>query len=86
MPRIYTSRNDPLDFCLQHFPVEEVAEQRYGHLGDGPDGRGNCFAYDAEHPWYEGDYKCVICKRPLTRADTIAPDTHYKRWIYCRPN
>jgi hypothetical protein len=32
MPRIYDSANDPLDFCLRHFPSEEVAERRYGNV------------------------------------------------------
>lgn len=70
--RIYTSASDPLDFCLRHAPTEEAAEKRYGNVGDGPDGRGNCFAYDAEHPAYsdlDDDYRCVQCKRVLTDAD-----------------
>lgn len=70
MPRIYTSTNDPLDFCLIHFPKEVDALRRYGNIGDGPDGRGNCFGWDAEHPDYEGeDYNCHICKVRLTEAD-----------------
>ena len=43
--RIYTSANDPLDFCKRHFPSEAAAELRYGNLGAGPDRRGNCFAW-----------------------------------------
>lgn len=70
MPRIYTSASDPLDFCRRHFPVEATAEHQWGHVGDGPDGRGNCFGYDAEHPDYSGeDYRCRTCGRLLTEAD-----------------
>jgi hypothetical protein len=70
MPRIYTSVSDPLDFCQRCFPNEEVAERKYGHLGDGPDGRGNCFGWAAEHPPYsETDYECETCRRPLTDRD-----------------
>ena len=70
MPRIYTSASDPLDFCRPHFPSEATAMKRYGHVGDGPDGRGNCFGYDAEHPDYEGEgYHCRTCKKVLTEQD-----------------
>lgn len=51
MPRIYTSQSDPLDFCLACFPSEDEAREQYGNLGDGPDGRGNCFSYEeGAHP------------------------------------
>jgi hypothetical protein len=70
MARIYTSQSDPLDFCNVHFPKsEEIAFKKYGNLGDGPDGRGNCFGYDADHPSYDDDpgwYRCEICKKKLT--------------------
>ena len=74
MPRIYTSANDPLDFCQSHYPrTEEAALRTYGNVGDGPDGRGNCFDYDQDgsnHPPYEDlDYKCVVCRRHLTETD-----------------
>ena len=71
MPRIYDSRSNPLDFCKRHFPRKEsIAFTKYGHLGDGPDNRGNCFGYDAEHPDYEGTgYKCEVCKKKLTGDD-----------------
>lgn len=71
MPRIYTSTSDPIDFCNKCFPNEKSAYNRYGFLGDGPDGRGNCFAYDAEHPPYEddGDYKCEKCNATLRARD-----------------
>lgn len=65
--RLYTSASDPIDFCKVHFPkTEEAAFKLYGHDGDGPDGRGNCFGYDTEHPdyCYEG-YTCHACKKPL---------------------
>lgn len=75
MPRIYTSTSDPVDFCRRHFPLsEEHAFEKYGHLGDGPDGRGNCFGYDEDHPDYEADrfafpYRCAVCQRVLRDAD-----------------
>lgn len=70
MPRIYTSRSDPMDFCRVHFPAEEEAFDRYGYLGDGPDGRGNCFGYDDDHPAYEDeDYDCAICGKRLREED-----------------
>jgi len=72
MPRIYTSQSEPLDFCLDCFPLEAAAALIYGNLGDGPDGRGNCFAYDAAHPNYEDDpgfYVCEICGEVLTSRD-----------------
>ena len=73
MPRIYDSANDPLDFCVRHFPSNEVAERRYANVrvtGQGPDGRGNCYARDAEHPDYGGDeYRCHTCKKHLTEED-----------------
>ena len=68
--RIYASNNDPLDFCRSCFPSEAEAEQDYANLGDGPDGRGNCFAHDAEHPDYScDDYSCTNCGRRLTEVD-----------------
>lgn len=73
MPRIYDSASNPLDFCSSHMPLEQIAERRYGNVaktGNGPDGRGNCFGYDAEHPDYDGeDYKCTSCKKRLTSDD-----------------
>ncbi len=70
MPRIYTSCNDPLDFCMKCFPSEAKALERYGNVGDGPDGRGNCFDWDADHPDYEfSGYKCKSCRKLLTEAD-----------------
>lgn len=68
--RIYTSANDPLDFCQDCFPSEAHAESEYGNVGDGPDGRGNCFGYNEDHPPYDTtDYRCVICREPLTSED-----------------
>lgn len=70
MPRIYTSANDPLDFCLKCFPKAESAVNKYGDVGEGPDNRGNCFDYDADHPDYEGiDYKCYNCGKTLKEKD-----------------
>jgi hypothetical protein len=70
MPRIYTSRNDPVNFCRKCFPEEKKASEMYENLGDGPDGRGNCFAYDAAHPDYSGEeYKCAKCRKLLDDSD-----------------
>jgi hypothetical protein len=70
--RIYTSANDPYDFCVGCRPTEDEAEEKYGAMGDGPDGRGNCFAYDAEHPPYQDFdcyYQCDECGEWLTDED-----------------
>ncbi len=68
--RIYTSASEPLDFCIYCKPGEATAKTDYGNEGDGPDGRGNCFAYDAEHPDYEdGGFYCEICGEELTWQD-----------------
>ncbi len=70
MPRIYTSANDPLDFCSLCWPTEKVAKEDYANVGDGPDGRGNCFGYGEEHPGYEGEgYRCEICEIELEAKD-----------------
>lgn len=70
MPRIYTSTSDPLDFCKRCFPNEVSAKKKYGNIGDGPDGRGNCFSHDDEHPPYEDlDYDCETCGKRLTVKD-----------------
>lgn len=73
MPRIYDSASNPIDFCMRHFPNELLAKQRYGDVrktGEGPDGRGNCYGYDEDHPPYSDDtYRCHACKRKLTDAD-----------------
>lgn len=72
MPRIYTSASDPIDFCKKHFPSEADAEEEFGDVGDGPDDRGNCFAYEAEHPPYDdlvGEYTCEVCNCELTAED-----------------
>jgi hypothetical protein len=73
VPRIYDSSNDPIDFCREDYPEEADAEEQYGDVaktGAGPDGRGNCFSYDAEHPAYEGEcYHCVTCGKLLDSDD-----------------
>lgn len=71
MPRIYNSRSEPLDFCQRCFPKTEAeAYEVYGKLGDGPDGRGNCFSYDDEHPDYDYcDYICENCGMVLRNED-----------------
>lgn len=75
MPRINTSASDPIDFCKRHMPSEHRAEVFFGNIrkfGEGPDGRGNCFGYDDEHPDYEDSehvYRCHVCKKRLTAED-----------------
>lgn len=71
MGRIYTSESEPVDLCRTHFPRnEERARREFGNLGDGPDGRGNCFAYDADHPPYaDDDYRCAVCGVSLGDGD-----------------
>lgn len=73
MPRIYRSDNEPLDFCKRCFPKEAEAEEEYADVsawGEGPDKRGNCFAYGAEHPPYsETDYTCLNCAKLLSERD-----------------
>lgn len=70
MPRIYDSANNPINFCTDCFPSEPDAQDEYGDVGDGPDGRGNCFAYEAEHPDYDyEEYTCEKCGKLLTSDD-----------------
>lgn len=72
MPRIYTSESNPLDFCRICFPSLVDALEDYGDLGDGPDGRGNCFGYACPHPPYgdtDGEYACEDCGKLLTDRD-----------------
>jgi hypothetical protein len=70
MPRIYTSTSDPVDFCKACFPDALLAQARYAHVGDGPDGRGNCYEWNADHPAYEDtDYTCESCGKPLRIRD-----------------
>jgi hypothetical protein len=72
MPRIYDSASNPWDLCQECWDIagyndEEVAFQDFGNRGDGPDGRGNCFGWDDDHPSYDGDkYYCCICGVRLT--------------------
>ena len=75
MPRIRASDNDPLDFCLKCFPEEKHAEEDFGSVGDGPDGRGNCYFYDDDHPDYGGeDYHCRSCNKLLNSRDNYKGD------------
>jgi hypothetical protein len=68
--RIRDSQSDPYDFCPDCFPSEAEALDEYGDNGDGPDGRGNCFCYDDEHPGYDCDeYTCHTCGRQLEPGD-----------------
>ena len=77
MPRIYDSFGDPIDYCRSGFPTLQEARALHDNPEDlpeeelGPDGRGNCFAYNAEHPPYQGEgYKCFDCGVTLTDDDT----------------
>jgi hypothetical protein len=72
--RLYTSTADPIDLCRRCAAglTDAEAFDRWGHDGDGPDDRGNCFAFDVEHPPYddgEMHYTCDDCGRPLTLRD-----------------
>jgi len=70
MPRIYTSASDPIDFCNRCFPSNARAKEQYYNVGHGPDGRGNCFEYQADHPDYAGEsYTCTKCGKLLTTKD-----------------
>lgn len=70
MPRVYTSQSDPVDFCKKCFPDEQEAIEKYGDIGNGPDGRGNCFEHNADHPPYEGEeYDCELCRKRLNKRD-----------------
>ena len=71
MPRIYNSASEPVDFCKRCFPkTEEKAFAKYGNVGEGPDGRGNCFGYEDDHPSYsDTDYTCEVCGKALTDKD-----------------
>lgn len=73
MPRIYDSASNPHDFCEDCFPTPGEADEEFGDVGDGPDGRGNCYGYDTEHPPYNTGldipYKCEHCGRPLDLRD-----------------
>jgi hypothetical protein len=75
MPRICTSNSEPRDFCQTCFPSEALAYAQYGYMGDGPDGRGNCFEHDTDHPNYDDEemgYVCEMCHTPLTAEDNHA--------------
>jgi len=70
MPRICDSASNPIDFCKACLPDCETAEEEFGNKGDGPDGRGNCFEYDTDHPDYDGEgYTCESCNKLLTSRD-----------------
>ena len=73
MPRIYDSASNPLDYCKRDFPASEAdARALFGtaNVGEGPDGRGDCFSYNDEHPDYgQDEYTCEACGRSLTERD-----------------
>ena len=80
--RIYDSEWNAVDLCKNCIPTEQEARKKYGVGPDGPDGRGNCFEYDAEHPWFfngwndeeddwiaDDGYDCAECGDRLTQSD-----------------
>jgi hypothetical protein len=73
MPRIYASNSDPIDYCRRCFPQDYALGYVLHGLvetGAGPDGRGDCFGYDCDHPEYtDTDYDCHKCGKRLTSAD-----------------
>lgn len=67
MPRIYDSESNPVDYCYKCFPKTKAKAYAIHGGGEGPDDRGDCFSYDAEHPdygWCE-DYECEKCGKVL---------------------
>ena len=74
MPRIYDSASNPVDYCRRCFPkTEKVAQALHGiesGAGEGPDERGDCFDFNADHPDYDSwQYACDECGKRLNRAD-----------------
>lgn len=71
MPRIYSSRSNPFDYCVKCFPKTVAkAITLHGNDGNGPDGRGNCFGYEEAHPDYQDEgYRCEKCNAILTERD-----------------
>jgi len=80
--RIYNSEAGAIDLCRDCWPTEAEAIEKYAKGPDGPDGRGNCFEYDAEHPWFfngwndeeddffaDEEYDCGECGCRLTQRD-----------------
>jgi hypothetical protein len=78
--RIYKSNNEFVDYCDGCCPSESEAFELYGDMGDGPDDRGNCFAYDAAAPYYDGyampgEYSCLTC------GISLDPEDHHSSWL-----
>lgn len=80
--RIRDTESNAIDLCRSCIPTEAEARKEYGQGSDGPDGRGNCYEYDADSPWFfdgindEGDehiandgYDCAVCNDRLTQND-----------------
>ena len=66
---------------------EADAWEDYGNRGDGPDDRGNCFGWNAEHPSYDDDevYKCSSCgARLIESRDAIAEYNPHHEPVYMR--
>lgn len=71
MPRVCDSGNEPHDFCRHCMPNESKAAEEFDNPNtQGPDGRGNCYEYEPEHPPYRYcDYNCERCGRKLNSKD-----------------
>lgn len=68
--RIYTSTDEALDYCNECGITEDEAIEQWGNIGDGSNGRGNCFEYDGTHPDYDDcEYYCQCCGERLTSKD-----------------
>ena len=80
--RIQNSEAGQVDYCRRCIPTEAEARKEHGQGPDGPDGRGNCYDYDVENPWFfdglndEGNdyiaddgYDCNKCGERLTQND-----------------
>lgn len=73
MPRLFTSKNEPMDFCRHCWPDLATAERHFATGEEGPDGRGDCFDYDTEHPPYDDEiYTCCACECDLNEDDEEA--------------
>ena len=84
MPRIYDKENNPLDYCRDCFPGEDVFlnEQgcwdnkndmekcRFCNLAYGESDRCCHYGYNCDHPSYEDtEYECAECDCELTSED-----------------
>jgi hypothetical protein len=94
--RIQDSESGQVDLCRSCIPTEAEARKKYGQGPDGPDGRGNCYEYDTENPWFfdglndlgdewmaDDGYDCAECGVRLTQFDVhprLASHPLIKAW------